>query len=192
MSEAQESPWTDEAVDVLRRNFRDGLSCTQSRMAIRAHTGLVFSRSAVIGKRYRLGLVHGLPGQLHSGNRDAGKGHSHFCLPGAKKSAPERATEILTGPVDISRSKILADMEAGDCRFPLESTLVEATHATRFCAEPVNGEGPYCAHHHARAFKPQTAAYDTPSSSAHRRLSTLPAHSRREASGSELIREILG
>jgi hypothetical protein len=82
-------------------------------------------------------------------------------LRGASPLAPPKA------PADIPRNPLppppapkeyvadigipLAALKAGQCRWPI--AMFDDEH--RFCAEPTNGNGPYCARHHALACPPR-------------------------------------
>ena len=52
-------------------------------------------------------------------------------------------------PVAPDRGKRMADLAAGECRFPLGHP---AKPARRFCGHPARLGGPYCDAHHAIAY----------------------------------------
>lgn len=167
------APWPEEDLDTLRRMWVDE-KATASQIA--AAFGGRYSRSAVLGKLNRLGLVRkamGVPPRpaierptapVRLPRRGRGPGRPRAVVgaeprPQAPPPQPRRVappepapdpTPVLAGPPLIevpAGARPIWSLGTGDCHWPVsEDPGVRGRHY--FCAEPVAGEGAtYCAEH---------------------------------------------
>lgn len=105
------------------------------------------TRNACVGKARRM--------KLHNG-RTVGNYRDGVQNVGVKPKQVERKVErkVVIEPVEVMRPTIRNrtglhfDLDADQCRWPMG-----AGPPFIFCTEDNNG-GPYCSHHHARAFAP--------------------------------------
>jgi GcrA cell cycle regulator len=144
--------WNDERVAVIKRLWADGYSASE----IAQHLGQPASRSAVLGKLYRLGLlnpkaapvVHNASSlSIRAANprmpREDGRANFSALGPPALPPKPFRRKSI---QVDSLTPLAFLDMpDRGRCRWPLEGDLFA------FCGNRC-GDGPYCTGHHAIAY----------------------------------------
>jgi GcrA cell cycle regulator len=151
--------WTDERVDLLKKLWADGLSCSQ----IAGRLG-GFTRNAVIGKVHRLGL---------SGRATTErKPRVRIATPRKPRAPrPRCATHPLLGeeldqPLAIAaitapdmRPCGLLELDSGRCHFPIGDPGDPDFH---FCGGGALPARPYCAFHwrlsHTEATGPQSRA----------------------------------
>jgi GcrA cell cycle regulator len=138
--------WTTERVELLKRQFEEGLSCRE----IAASIGV--SRNAVIGKLSRLGLTRG-PGSTEP--------RATTAKPRASKSAPrqkypmlqvvyENGQSVPHGPVASARPCTLFELSEERCRWPISTPGAEDFC---FCGNmPLDG-APYCEGHSRLAYR---------------------------------------
>lgn len=143
--------WTDDRVERLKRLWLDGLSASQ----VARQLGGV-SRSAVIGKLYRLGLA-GMGGSTRRQGATrplAGAGAPRrVATLRLKPATPLRP--IATLPDEPGLVRDLAALSRGDCRWPIgDPGSVDFS----FCGRAVAACGPYCAVHSRLAYAPRPAA----------------------------------
>lgn len=152
------SPWTDEAIAILKR-----MLCVEGHSFSRIAAVIGVTRNAAIGKAKRLDLM-----QASAKPRTAvrlPKPKRERILP-AKKIAQLRSlpAEPLPAPriEDVAR-KTLAQLEPEDCRWPVDRKDISGFG---FCAaERVPGM-PYCHKHCIRAYQtysPKPISEQTPS-----------------------------
>lgn len=167
--------WTDERVELLKSSWAEGLSASQ----IAAQLGDPVTRNSVIGKVHRLGLPgrtivsQARAAQLQAKRtrrerRESTLRHITARTPkvakaiaraggveawvAAKLEAPPAPyVDPTPQPIDIAR-KALADLEDGDCRYPVGDPKKPEFG---FCGCPATPAGPYCAAHAAVAFVPR-------------------------------------
>jgi len=160
------SPWTDERLERLRTRWSQGASVSK----ISQELGGGISRSAVIGKIHRLGIVELSP---HGGarvKRPKGEktrhaprrvlGHHVVAQhPGEQRQLPvwvADAKPYIDNPLidaDIPRSQrcTFAELSSRTCRWPVGDPSCADFF---FCGtEPFPGK-PYCGAHCARAYRP--------------------------------------
>lgn len=145
--------WTADRVRRLAVLWRAGFSASQIALALGG-----VSRSAVLGKLYRLGLSdrdrpHKTRPSLAATNKPEARGPRaptaasrrrllrHPAEPGTMVAAPP--------PVEAGCATMLS-IGRGDCRWPLGEP---GSADFRFCGAPA-ARGAYCAAHAARAYRP--------------------------------------
>jgi GcrA cell cycle regulator len=142
------SPWTEARLRRLIGLWNDRLGAAGIARAL----GPGFSRSAVVGKLFRLGLrptgeqrhEAQAAGARHSRARQRIGGVADGARPPALPEAPLppptpcAVTPLLVGLLDLRRSS---------CRWPYD-----VNGETRFCGHTVGGGGPYCEAHRAVAY----------------------------------------
>lgn len=159
--------WTDQKIEDLRRRWQKGE--TASNVAV----ALQISRNAVIGKVHRLGLsgrpspicrngVGGTrPPATHSGKRPIPParpppaGSSGVAGVGKPVSPTQSVTAPIAGCVPEEGTSIpSAYRDAAAClpRICCWPIGEPGTSGFRFCDQPLEGAGSYCATHHARAY----------------------------------------
>jgi GcrA cell cycle regulator len=178
MTFGQDSGWTDDRIEMLKRLAVDGLSASQ----IACELGGV-TRNAVLGKLDRLGLrlMRSSGGRLPPGERarrEAERKRAKRAERGAKprrrrslgEAKPERkltrdermaavaerqdrfACEALPYMTDEQRARTvtLLDLGRGQCHWPLGDPQREDF---RFCGGAAEPERPYCLDHCRIAYK---------------------------------------
>lgn len=159
--------WTDDRVARLKELWAEGLSASQ----IVERLGHV-TRNAVIGKIHRLGLSGGraTDGPLQDKLRNARRKRSTERRSELrKKSKKDKTLDLLKRygdkpeapkalpqprPTDIPHVSSLTDLEASDCKWPIDHDK-----GIGFCGCPRAEGSSYCEHHHIRATTDTTAAY---------------------------------
>lgn len=138
--------WTEANIKTLKKLFKQGYSASQIEKKIAGST-----RSAVLGKLHRLGLVRHRtinrpPKEI--ANRIDGRTLNHGRnTPIRLKKKPDLRIVLSAGTAAPSLDIPLMNLEPRMCRWP---TSVDRPHL--FCGRPWTGEfGPYCAAHKARA-----------------------------------------
>ncbi|WP_199763083.1 GcrA family cell cycle regulator [Bradyrhizobium guangdongense] len=142
--------WTDERIELLKRHFEAGLSCSE----IAADIGV--SRNAVIGKLSRLNLTRGRTVEDRA-----------FAPPRAPRAVPRLQYEMLAtiygetdapavaGPIEEANRCSLLELAENRCRWPI-STPGEDDFC--FCGNTAPDGRPYCAGHSRLAYRPHTRA----------------------------------
>ncbi|MDA9422673.1 MULTISPECIES: GcrA family cell cycle regulator [Bradyrhizobium] len=142
--------WTDERIELLKRHFEAGLSCSE----IAADIGV--SRNAVIGKLSRLNLTRGRTVEDRA-----------FAPPRAPRAVPRLQYEMLAtiygetdasaaaAPIDETNRCSLLELAENRCRWPI-STPGEDDFC--FCGNTAPDGQPYCAGHSRLAYRPHTRA----------------------------------
>lgn len=143
--------WTDDRVERLKRLWLDGVSASQ----IARQLGGV-SRSAVIGKLYRLGLAGkgGSTRRQGATRPPAGAGAPRRVAVLRPKPAPP-LRPIATLPDELGLVRDLAALGRGDCRWPIGDP---GSADFSFCGRVGAACGPYCAVHSRLAHAPRPAA----------------------------------
>lgn len=148
-----DSFWTKERTALLKSLWSEGFSASQICQRLRAR-----SRSAVIGKLYRLGLSRGL-GFKHNPSRRNKPGLPAHLRPRRAKS-PKPVSKIKAallrdgGPLppaqatDIAR-KSLFDLGDNECKFPVGDP---GEPGFGFCASERVAGTPYCLPHLQRCY----------------------------------------
>jgi len=146
------SGWTEERESLLRKLVAEDMTASQ---IAREMGGL--SRSAVIGKAYRLGLMLGNRRGTNGVTRKVGatKAQRAYRPRPTRLKPPERTREpdpepIFAEPIPAYTGTPLSILECSDlrCRYPVRDDPFGA------CGTPVKPGKPYCAHHAARCFIP--------------------------------------
>ena len=150
--------WSDERVELLKKLWAEGFSASKISRILNGG----FSRSAIIGKAYRLGLA----GRSHASTTRAsfkqrkakaskvGKRPGEFTFSSkasAKNSGPEFTPEPVVFVPEVLPDKLfmLADWDEAGCRWPYS---VDAKSTARFgCTHSKEPGMPYCANHVRRA-----------------------------------------
>jgi GcrA cell cycle regulator len=144
--------WTDERIAVITRLWGEGYSASQ----VAQHLGGDATRSSVLGKLYRLGLLkpagHAPLGTVSSLSIRAANprmpredGRANFSLVGPPPLPPKPFRRQRMDIASLTPLAFLDMPERGRCRWPLEGEVFA------FCGNRC-GEGPYCAGHHAVAY----------------------------------------
>lgn len=152
-SQTYSPTWTDERIELLKRHFEAGLSCSE----IAADIGV--SRNAVIGKLSRLNLTRGRPASERK-RQDAG-----FAPARAPKTVPRLQYEMLatiygetdapvvTGPIDEANRCSLLELSENRCRWPISTPGADDFC---FCGNTAPDGQPYCAGHSRLAYRPNS------------------------------------
>jgi GcrA cell cycle regulator len=164
-----ESPWTDERIAHLTARWSQGVSARQ----ISAELGI--SRSSVLGKIRRLGIVDLSPYGGMRGVRPAAKektpaaGREPENSPAATPAPIERARPawvinakpyaddpLADADIPFAQRRSFMELNCRTCRWPVGDP---ASSSFFFCGAKPLFAGPYCAAHWARAGRPakQTA-----------------------------------
>ncbi|HEV2156611.1 GcrA family cell cycle regulator [Bradyrhizobium sp.] len=145
--------WTDERIEILRRHFDAGLTCSE----IAADIGV--SRNAVIGKLSRLNLTRGR-------TLDDRKVHDRSTAR-ASRAVPRLQYEMLasiygetdapvaTGPIDEANRCSLLELAENRCRWPISTPGAEDFC---FCGNTAPDGQSYCAGHSRLAYRPNSRA----------------------------------
>lgn len=148
--------WTDEAVETLKRLWKEGLSAS----VIAAEMGHGLTRNSIVGKVHRLGLPSRRTVVGHfapNGIRDV-EGKARAAK--ARKSAKPKPVPKVEAPVfeaaplpeeelgnDVTNLLGLMDLTAYTCRYPHGDPL---SQPFGFCGKHTQEGSPYCAEHHAK------------------------------------------
>lgn len=170
--------WKDEIVERLRKLWTDGLSASQIEGALAAEFPDLqqrITRSAVIGKIHRLGLVRSSSINIaarRAGSRKAAERARAAAKPrpfAPAKPAPKQAAQSkLTGlftsgdnlpkeplpkdesPSDYAKLYTLDELEAHQCKWFIGDPLIDGGG---FCGDKRVEGLPYCTRHSLRAFR---------------------------------------
>jgi GcrA cell cycle regulator len=144
--------WTIELINEIVRLWSvDGRSASEIGVA----KGL--TRSTVMGKLYRLGLLHrGRPG------KPASAPHRHH-----RRRPPKPAAAIHYEEPDVPAKPkpflglMLDELEPGDCHYPRDDQVAAPY---QFCGQPTRFGSSYCGYHFERCCTtgraPKVPAYD--------------------------------
>jgi GcrA cell cycle regulator len=146
--------WTNPRVESLKSLWLEGLSASQVAKQLGGVT-----RNAVIGKIHRLGLS----GRGAGGNapprvraaravRGASPPPGRLAAPPCAAAKREPVVLQFEGP---GRVRSMAQLHGHICKWPIGDP-----HRAdfSFCGEDAPGDGPYCADHHRRAYRPGKAS----------------------------------
>lgn len=140
--------WTDERVELLKKLWELGLSCSQIANRLNDVTeGPHVSRNAVIGKRVRIGLPDRGKSHVNRTKQDMRKGAaaSPWALLSTRPKPPV-AEDHIVGVDDVARVHSTEDLEREHCRYPVGEPMRGYCGATR-----VPGAS-YCAEHLERCY----------------------------------------
>jgi hypothetical protein len=129
--------WTIELINEIVRLWSvDGRSAAEIGVA----KGL--TRSTVMGKLYRLGLLHrGRPG------KPASTPHRHHRRRPPKQPAAIRYEEPVPAKLKPFLGLWLDELEPGDCHYPRDD---QNAAPYQFCGQPVRFGSSYCGYHFER------------------------------------------
>lgn len=137
--------WTDQRVELLKKLWQDGLSCTQ--IAKQLNCG--FSRNAVIGKVSRLRLpMRGRGGGDHQRRsiRRAKGAEQTIRLP---TTAPPKAPGMPVKPLPLVGLATVETIGRHACKWPIGDPLSDGF---TFCGRPAHAS--YCPEHAQVAYRP--------------------------------------
>jgi len=145
----QSEAWSAERVDLLRRLWADG----ETAAAIGVRLGGM-SRSAVLGKVFRLRLADPVSGKTAQEQRSAAErtqnaGDVHVAR---RRRSPKRAHQQQPSLNAATRGRTLLELTNNTCRWPPGRPGAEKFH---FCGAPeadLERGIPYCASHMRRAY----------------------------------------
>lgn len=147
--------WTDERVELLRRLWADGLSCSQ----IAAELGGV-TRNAVIGKVHRLGLSGrakspaskpGRPRTRKSRTLVFYKNPESGVFGPAIEPEPMPEPEFVDSIIPVGQRRTIFELKEDTCRWPIG----DPGEADFFYCGGACSCAPYCSHHSRVAYKPK-------------------------------------
>lgn len=160
--------WTEDRVERLKRLWQGGLSASQ----VARRLGGV-SRSAVIGKLYRLGLAgKGGTTRRQAETRPPARAGAPLRVATFRPKRAEPLRPPATMPDEPGLVRDLAALGQGDCRWPIGDP---GSADFSFCGRVVATCGPYCAAHRRLAYAPRPAAL--------RCISSVADRSKRLAAG---------
>jgi len=139
--------WTEARVARLVELWNDRLSAARIARSL----GEDVTRSAVVGKLFRLGLTRADERRYEA--QAEGARRTRQCASGlwrGRRGPPEWPTAPLPTPTPcpvVPRLARLADLERTDCRWPYEHE-----GETRFCGHAARPGRSYCDDHHAIAY----------------------------------------
>jgi GcrA cell cycle regulator len=145
----QSQAWSAERVDLLRRLWADG----ETAAAIGVRLGGM-SRSAVLGKVFRLRLADPVSGKTAQEQRSAAAPALNAEGPyiARRRRSPKRAHQQQPSLNAAKRGKALLELTNNTCRWPHGRPGTEKFH---FCGAPeadLERGIPYCARHMRRAY----------------------------------------
>jgi GcrA cell cycle regulator len=147
-----QSDWAPAHCDALRKLLASSLSYSEIAAALNAIFQTTYSRSATIGRAKRMGLAGARP-------TDRPEPSSEARLPSRNGSREQHGVELRRrGPIleavepvklrcaDVDPHHLsLADLQAGDCRYPYGGD--EEGEPITFCGHPRRENSSYCAAH---------------------------------------------
>jgi hypothetical protein len=165
--------WTEDIVARLAEHFKEGLSISESATRLTEEFGIAVSRSAVVGKRHRWGLITGPQTSRQAQSTRSRmlakrRPKSEFSVPRqAKKPTTFTATSNKTGlfvsgkvlptapmpvedvpPVDLVK---FADLSEQSCKW-IYGDPKESSHG--YCGKQVVPGLSWCSGHRTRVFSP--------------------------------------
>lgn len=145
--------WTIELINKVIR-----LWTVENRSASEIGVSEGLSRSTVMGKLYRLGLLHrGKPGKpastpiIHHHRRRPPKQPAAVGIHIEVDEVPNKPKPFL--------GLWLAELEAGDCRYPSDD---QSAAPYQFCGQPTRQGSSYCGFHFERCCNPPGRAPKAP------------------------------
>jgi GcrA cell cycle regulator len=135
--------WSNERIELLKSLWREG----RTAAAIGAALGGM-SRSAVLGKVFRLRLGPAGEPQLRQPNQDASPDGS----PSRRRSAQRRKQCAPTQAQPKTRGKSLLELTNASCRWPHGRPGTINFHFCGAASADLERGIPYCAQHMARAY----------------------------------------
>jgi len=153
------SPWTDERIELVKTLWSQGVSARR----IARELGDDISRSAVLGKVHRLGIVHTSP---NSGARRPEGTHARLAarrehdvageLPAWVRDAePYVDDPLVDADIPASQRRALLELSGRACRWPVGDP---SRADFFFCGGEAFPGKPYCVAHCARAYRPAEEA----------------------------------
>ena len=141
--------WSDEALAEFTKLWADpNLSATMISRRMCHKFGPSFTRNAILGKRYRIGLAQRTPNGGTRIKRDKPKApRIRFYKPKTKIEMPR---VIRDDQIPRSQRKSIWDLAPCDCRWPVGEV---GEPGFFFCGAPAMDWSPYCVGHHARAHR---------------------------------------
>lgn len=156
------SPWTDERVEILKRGWNAGLSCGQ----IAADLKCGFSRNAVQGKAFRLGLptrpeVHVSRAKQSANNdRSATMRIKTLKVRGASNGGAQIVESVVREPdpetvefdtaIPVGQRCTILQLTDETCRWPIGDP---GQPNFFFCGGKTNSGTPYCGYHGRIAYQ---------------------------------------
>jgi hypothetical protein len=167
--------WSEEQISLLIEHFKAGLSTRESAKALTTRFGVPFTKNGVIGRRNRLGLLHGVcfkeiakvnaaraearrQAQNESKEKRAElKAHrarkrakvEHTVAARAEKAKKLDLKQIIVFDVAddiIDTKEAIMSLQPNHCRYPYGQA---GRSGFRFCCEPNQEGSSYCAEHRA-------------------------------------------
>lgn len=153
--------WTDEAHAILVEETANGLSASQIGRILGC------SRNACIGRRHRQGIASTIPAWSPTQGSAPPAAYRATRAENAKMQSvirrtfksgagrPPKPTKPILSVVQEWPGKILADLDAGECRKPREDSRPPIGEAdeTIYCAKPIPTDERYCPACRAVMFK---------------------------------------
>ncbi len=147
-----QSDWAPPHCDALRKLLASSLSYSEIAAALNAIFQTTYSRSATIGRAKRMGLAGTRPAERpeplsearlpsRNGSREQHGGELRRRVPILEAVEP---VELRCADID-PRHLSLADLQAGDCRYPYGGD--EEDEPITFCGHPRHENSSYCAAH---------------------------------------------
>lgn len=140
--------WPDQYVDLLKAWHAEGLSFGKMVWKFSA-VGYAISRNAVIGKAHRIGLV----GRKGSSSQPI-EWHKSIVRSAPPRRKPVPAA-LLNDPPPPPLCIPMLELVRTHCHYPLWDDASENRLNFEHCGLPIDGEGPYCAHHARICFTTQ-------------------------------------
>lgn len=147
-----QSEWAPAHCDTLRKMLAGSLSYSEIAAALNAIFHTTYSRSAVIGRAKRMGLAGAWPDDRPKPSPTAPPPSVQRTRePGGVGLKPRMPIFEAIEPVKLRRADIdprhlsLADLEAGDCRYPYGGD--EEGEPITFCGHPRHENSSYCTAH---------------------------------------------
>jgi len=156
MNSSGSHDWTEERIDLLKKLWADGLSCSQ----IAARIGGGLSRSAIIGKVRRLKLKgrSDVALKLVQKRQAAANRPVHQATPRAAVKAVAPPVRVKPAPVRLVVDNAdgpgvpFLDIAArGQCRWPLWGLDDHAVEDLRYCGHATAEGQTYCERHRRRS-----------------------------------------
>lgn len=139
------SKWTDERIELLKKLWADGLSCSQIAGALPG-----FTRNAIIGKVHRLGLSG--RDKAVSSKPAVKRPRVHYTrVKRLQRDAAARAEPVMELPPETpANAKLFDELGPDHCRWPCSGEPPN----TIFCGGDVLSDYSYCPRHCRMAYRP--------------------------------------
>ncbi len=171
--------WTDDQSKVLGEHFKKGFSAKESAEALTKIFGITFTKNSVIGRRNRLGLVHGVyfkeVAKANAARAEARKqaqderkqkraaleAHKAQKQAEAERAAAARAERAKQRAEQKQKEQIIVPVLVSDMIDTKSAIMALQPHhcrfpfgqagrsGFRFCCEPKQEGSSYCAEHRA-------------------------------------------